>query len=175
MTFGKLLQPDVVLGESVLSITSDLLHHYNLKGLVLDVDETLVPIKSERASEELQQWVAQLKPDFSIWLVSNNVSQLRIGSIAQSLELPYLSGALKPSRRKLRQAVEAMDIPKEQVAMVGDRLMTDVLAGNRLGMFTILVDPIMDPAVAVRRHPVRNLEVLFSKLLGVSLRAHNVP
>jgi len=52
----------------------------------------------------------------------------RIGGIAHSLNLPYILGAVKP-RRKLRQAVTAMNLPVEQVAMVGDRLFTDVLAG----------------------------------------------
>ena len=175
MVFGKLLQPDLVLGSSILTLTPDLLRQYRVQGLVLDVDETLVPMKTDTASEELQTWIAQLKPHFSIWLVSNNVSQTRIGRIAEALGVPYFAGALKPSRRKLSQAADAMNIPVEQIAMVGDRLMTDVLAGNRLGMFTILVDPIVDPTVAVRRHPIRNIEVLISKILGVSLRSHRAP
>lgn len=173
MVFGKFLQPDLVLGNSVLALTPELLQHHHLKGLILDVDETLVPIRTADASQELQTWMGQLKPHFNIWLVSNNVSETRIGGIAEALDVPYISGALKPSRRKLRQAVTAMNLPVHQIAMVGDRLMTDVLAGNRLGMFTILVDPIVDPAVAVRRHPIRNLEVLVSKVMGVSLRSHS--
>ncbi len=171
MVFGKFLQPDLVVGSSVLALTPELLKQQQLKGLVLDVDETLVPIRSVDASQELQAWMAQLRPYFSIWLVSNNVSQTRIGGIAKALEVPYIAGALKPSRRKLKQAVAAMDFPVNQVAMVGDRLFTDVLAGNRLGMFTILVEPIVDPTIAVRKHPVRNIEVLVSKVMGVSLRS----
>lgn len=171
MSFGKLLQPDLFLGGSVLSITPELLRYYQLQGIVLDVDETLVPVGVPQASDELRQWAAELKPQFSIWLVSNNVSQPRIGGIARALDLPYITGALKPSRRKLRQAVTAMGLPTERVGMVGDRLMTDVLAGNRLGMFTILVEPIIDPTIAVRKHPVRNMEVWISQLLGVTLRS----
>ena len=53
--------------------------------------------------------------------------------------------------------------------MVGDRLFTDVLAGNRLGMFTILVEPIVAPGVAVRSYPVRSIEVLLSQFMGASL------
>ncbi len=171
MSFGKLLQPDLFLDGSVLKITPDLLHQYQLQALVFDVDETLVPAGVSEASEELHQWAEELKAHFSIWLVSNNVSQSRIGYIARALDLPYIAGALKPSRRKLRQAVKSMGFPENRVGMVGDRLLTDVLAGNRLGMFTILVDPIVDPTVAARKHPIRNMEVLFSQLFGVTLRS----
>lgn len=62
-----------------------------------------------------------------------------------------------------------MNLPIEQVAMVGDRLFTDVLAGNRLGMFTILVEPMVDPEIMPSANSVRNFEVLISKLLGASL------
>ena len=64
--------------------------------------------------------------------------------------MPYILGAAKPSRRKLRQAVDGMNLPVDQVAMVGDRLFTDVLAGNRLGMFTILVEPSSIPKRSAR-------------------------
>lgn len=170
MSFGKLLQPNLFLDGSVLKLTPELLNQHQLRGLVFDVDETLVPAGVPEASEELRQWATELKAHYSIWLVSNNVSQSRIGRIAKALDFPYIAGALKPSRRKLRQAVNSMDLPAHQVGMVGDRLLTDVLAGNRLGMFTILVDPIVDPTEAVRKHPIRNIEVWASQLLGVTLR-----
>jgi uncharacterized protein len=169
MSWGKLLQPDLVLGDSILKLTPDLLKQHGLKGLVLDVDETLVPISVAHASAELHDWVEELRPIAALWLVSNNISQNRISRIAKSLNLPYILGARKPSRRKLRQAVTAMDIPFEEVAMVGDRLFTDVLAGNRLGMFTILVEPMVNPAKAARHFPVRTFEVWLSQALGATL------
>ncbi|MBD2464618.1 YqeG family HAD IIIA-type phosphatase [Oscillatoria sp. FACHB-1407] len=171
MSWGKLLEPDLILGNSILSLTLDVLQKNNLKGLVLDVDETLVPMSAVQASDELKQWVQELRPSVELWLVSNNISQARISRIAESLNLPYILGARKPSRRKLRQAVTAMNIPFEQVAMVGDRLFTDVLAGNRLGMFTILVEPMVDPAKLVRRYPIRTVEVWLSQVLGASLNS----
>jgi HAD superfamily phosphatase (TIGR01668 family) len=173
MTRAKILQPDLILGKTILGLTPDILSKYRIGGLVLDVDETLVPLKERSVSEELRQWVEMFRSDFPIWLVSNNISENRIGAIARSLDLPYLLGAGKPSRRKLRQAIREMDLPASRVAMVGDRLFTDVLAGNRLGMFTILVEPMIDPLVAARSYPIRNFEVWISQVLGVSLNAQH--
>jgi hypothetical protein len=169
MSWGKLLQPDLILGGSVLDITPDLLVAHNLKGIVFDVDETLVPMGRTEASAELRQRVRELQEVATLWLVSNNVSETRIGGIAKSLELPYIYFAAKPFRRKLWRAVSAMDLPVAQVAMVGDRLFTDVLAGNRMGMFTILVEPMVAPGEAVRQSPVRTVEVWVSQVLGASL------
>lgn len=167
----SLLQPDLVLHDCILSLTPALLQTYNLKGLVLDVDETLVPTYERQVSPELIDWLSEMKQVVPLWLVSNNISKTRIRQIAETLDLPYILGAGKPSRRKLRQAVMAMDLPFDQVAMVGDRFFTDVLAGNRLGMFTILVEPMVNPTQEVRYDPFRSLEVWISQLLGASLQS----
>jgi hypothetical protein len=171
MSWNELLQPDLILEGSVLNLTPEMIQQHQLKGLVLDVDETLVPLRAVAASSALQAWIAQTRQFVKLWLVSNNLSDNRIGGIARSLDLPYILGAVKPSRRKLRLAVEAMNLPVEQVAMVGDRLFTDVIAGNRLGMFTILVEPYIDPGEAVRAYPIRSFEVLISQALGASVSA----
>ncbi|MEL6500978.1 MAG: YqeG family HAD IIIA-type phosphatase [Cyanobacteria bacterium J06623_1] len=173
MPMVSLLQPNLVLGGTIFDLTLATLQHYNISGLILDVDETLVPFQQKETTLELQQWIAEIKQTTPIWLVSNNISHSRIGKIANSVDLPFISAARKPSRRKLQQAATEMNLPVEQVAMVGDRLFTDVLAGNRLGMFTILVEPMVDPLVAVRSHPIRDFEIWLSQLLGVSL-AQNI-
>lgn len=139
----RLLQPKLVLQDSILALTPDILERHCLKGLVLDVDDTLVPCWDPTVSPEVVSWLQETKKTVNLWLVSNNISQSRIRTIAEQLDLPYLMSAGKPSRRKVRQAVAAMDLPVENIAMVGDRLFTDVMAGNRLGLFTILVEPMV--------------------------------
>ncbi|WP_088240104.1 YqeG family HAD IIIA-type phosphatase [Calothrix rhizosoleniae] len=169
MTWAKFLQPDLILEGSVLKLTPQIVEEYKLKGLVLDVDETLVPITTSQASDELQTWIEQMRTSVSLWLVSNNLNESRISSIAKSLDLPYYLGAAKPSRRKIREALTQMNLPVEEVGMVGDRLFTDVVAGNRLGMFTIFVEPIIHPGARLRPYPIRNFEVWISEILGASI------
>ena len=169
----SLIQPNLVLGGTIFDLTPQLLQQHDIEGLILDVDETLVPFKQQHASGELQQWIAEIRSSTPIWLVSNNISHSRISNIAKSIDLPFIASARKPSRRKLQQAATAMKVPVSQVAMVGDRLFTDVLAGNRLGMFTILVEPMIDPLTAVRSHPIRDFEIWLSQLCGVSLTAYS--
>lgn len=172
--WGHFLQPSLVLGQSVLGLTPDIVAHHQLKGLVLDVDETLVPIYEADVPPEIYAWIDSLRPVTSLWLVSNNLSEARIGRIARTLDLPYILGARKPSRRKLRQAVTAMDLPVHQVGMVGDRLFTDMIAGNRLGLFTILVEPMVSPTQTRRFYPVRAVEIWLSQLFGATLTAQPI-
>lgn len=171
MSKRLLLQPDLVLGGIITDLTPEILQANQIEGLILDVDETLVPIKENAVTPELARWAEEMRQVASIWLVSNNLSHSRIGNIARSLDLPYFLGARKPSRRKLLQAAMEMNLPVEKVAMVGDRLFTDVVAGNRLGMFTILVEPMVNPLIAEREYPIRNFEVWISEKLGITLAA----
>ncbi len=166
MTWKSLLEPNLTLGTTIVSLTPDILQRHGLRGLILDVDETLVPTSNSQLSADLVQWADQVKTQVTIWLVSNNLNESRIRQIADSLALPYYANAGKPSRRKLRQALEAMELAPQEVGMVGDRLFTDVLAGNRLGLFTILVEPITDHNGATWKHWLRSLEIwLFQQLI----------
>ncbi|PSN14252.1 YqeG family HAD IIIA-type phosphatase [filamentous cyanobacterium CCP5] len=170
MRCHQLLQPDLVLGDVIFGLTLDLIRQHQLRGLVLDVDETLVPIRQAEIDPEVVRWAAIMRSYTQLWLVSNNLNAPRIRRIAERLDLPYVAGAGKPSRRKIRQVVRAMDLPVHQVAIVGDRLFTDILAGNRLGLFTILVEPMVPPDQALRTSPMRTVEVWLSTLMGNTLK-----
>ncbi len=165
--FVSLLQPDLVLDDCILKLTPEILRDYQLRGLVLDVDDTLVSSRARDVSPQLQTWLKTIRPVAQVFLVSNNISRTRIRRIANDLDLPYVFGARKPSRRKLRQVLSEMDLPVEQVAIVGDRLFTDVLVGNRLGLFTILVEPISRyHSEAASSSPLRSFEIWLSQQLS---------
>lgn len=163
-----LLQPNLILDTTIEQLPPSLLEKYHLRGMVLDVDDTLLPTWDAELPPQVLAWLLEMKRQVPIWIVSNNLNHRRIERIAQQVELPFLMGAGKPSRRKLRQAVQAMNLPYEQVAMVGDRLFTDILAGNRLGMFTILVQPVLAKRLDGKSW-VRHLEFCLARQLGTPL------
>ncbi len=143
----KLLQPDLVVAGTVLRLQAEVLLEWKVRGIIFDVDDTLVPIRQAEVDPAVAAWLDQLRPHFQIWLVSNNINRNRIRQIGESLDLPHIHRAGKPSRRALRRAVAQMGLPVEAVAMVGDRLLTDVLAGNRLGLVTVLVNSLLSGVV----------------------------
>ncbi|NJO85608.1 MAG: YqeG family HAD IIIA-type phosphatase [Synechococcaceae cyanobacterium RM1_1_27] len=146
----KLLQPDIVVAGTVLNLMPEMLIERGIQGIIFDVDNTLVPIQEEMAAPEIEVWLQPVREQFQVWLVSNNLDMGRIRKIAEQIEIRYISRAAKPSRRALRQVIEHMSLPPERVAIVGDRLLTDMLAGNRLGLLTVLVKPL----VSIQRDPV---------------------
>ncbi|APB32887.1 HAD family phosphatase [Gloeomargarita lithophora Alchichica-D10] len=145
MPWQDLLRPRLTHPGPVTELDVTLLQSQALRGIVLDVDDTLVPAHEQVIPLAVLTWIERLKTLGPVWLVSNNVLVHRIGDIAQQLNCPYICGAGKPSRRKLRQALQGMNLPPTQTAMIGDRRLTDILAGNRLGMYTVLVEPIAAP------------------------------
>lgn len=164
----SLLEPNLVLQGSVLMLTPSLIAQHGLKGLVFDVDDTIISTHSAVVPVEVKAWMEEVKQVAQISLVSNNLSHTRIRRIAEVLDLPYIFGAQKPSRKKVRQAVEQMKLNFGEVAMVGDRLFTDVLVGNRLGMFSILVEPMQDSTQRRRRQRfwLRSFEIWLSQVLA---------
>jgi uncharacterized protein len=172
-TAVSLLEPKLALSGSILTLTPALLKRHGLRGLVLDVDDTLISTRSAVVPPEVKVWMEEIKQVVCVTLVSNNLSHSRIRRVAGVLDLPYIFGARKPSRRKVRQAVSEMNLPLHEVGMVGDRLFTDVLVGNRLGMFTVLVEPMRDPKNGKDRRRIswiRSFEIWLSRLLGATFK-----
>ncbi len=174
----RLIAPDLILSAPINTLTPQLMQQHGLRGLILDVDNTLIGDDESEVSEEIRLWVELMRQQYPIWLASNNFSDRRIQKVAESLNLPYRSRAGKPSRRVVRQVLEAIQLPPSQVAMVGDRLFTDTIVGNRLGLFTILVQPPCEdlafkPSIATifkaRSSFLRNWEIWIARKSGVKI------
>jgi uncharacterized protein len=166
-----LLEPNLILRGCILELLPEVLQQQGLKGLVLDVDDTLVSTRTARVSPDVKVWMEGIRQVAQVVLVSNNLNRIRIHRIAKELNTPYLFGAGKPSRKKVRQAVQQMNLPFHEVGMVGDRLFTDVIVGNRLGMFTVLVEPMWHGTRQGTPHKcIRQFEIWLSHRLGATVK-----
>ncbi len=139
----QLLLPDLSL-NNIFEINFDQLEKQGIKGIITDMDNTLVPWSDRTVYPRLADWFSDLKNrDFRLAIVSNN-SRDSGGQLARELGIPAIWSAIKPRRRAFRKALHLMQLKPEQVAVVGDQIFTDVLGGNRIGLYTILVQPISE-------------------------------
>ena len=130
--------------HSIYSITPEQLEKNNIKAVLTDLDNTLIAWDHPEATEESILWIERMEAaGIPVVILSNNSGD-RVQKVADYLSLEYIPRGLKPSRRGFRKAEEILNLPKEQVVMVGDQLLTDVLGANRFGMRNVLVKPIME-------------------------------
>ncbi len=163
---GQLLTPDWLATTTLAQLPLEQLLDHGIRALVLDVDRTLLPRRHSAMPPAAEQWLRHALQQLPIHLLSNNPSRLRIGSVADSLGLPYTTAAGKPRRSALRRVLNELGLPPSQIALVGDRIFTDVLAGNRLGLYTVLVKPIDADGLPCRHDRLQNLELRMARWLG---------
>ncbi len=139
----KKLYPDLYL-DSIYDIEFEELKKEGIEGLITDLDNTLVAWNEEEIDKRLGYWFEEAKKhNFEICLVSNNSSS-RVFNFARKVNIHAIPKAKKPSRRAFRKALRLMELSPSQVAVIGDQMFTDVLGGNRVGLFTILIRPIAE-------------------------------
>ncbi|GAW94122.1 YqeG family HAD IIIA-type phosphatase [Calderihabitans maritimus] len=137
----KLLKPNLFV-NSLLEVSVDQLKKIGIKGLIIDLDNTITYWNDRRITPEVEAWFANLyQHGIRACIVSNNRGD-RVDHVARTLRVPYISGAGKPRRRAFLRALEVLDCRAEEAGVVGDQLFTDILGGNRMGLYTILVVPL---------------------------------
>ena len=137
---GRWLRPDAE-AESIYAIDPAALRARGIRGVILDLDNTIVPWGTWDVPAALAPWIAAAHAvDLRLCIVSNNAGA-RVTHIAAALDLPVVTGAWKPRRWALRRALSIMGTAPGATALVGDQVFTDILGGNRLGLHTILVHP----------------------------------
>jgi uncharacterized protein len=161
-----LLTPDWLPGTSLAHLPLQELVDRGIRALVLDVDRTLLPRRQATMPIQAELWLRHARERMPLHLLSNNPSRRRIGAVADTMGLPYTTSAGKPRRAALRKVLLELDLPSAQVALVGDRLFTDVLVGNRMGLFTVLVKPIDPDGEPCRQDRLQNLELRMARWVG---------
>ncbi len=127
---------------SIYHIHLDRLWQAGVRGIVTDLDNTLVAWNSPVAPPKLAAWLDHVRErGFRVCIVSNN-DRLRVSSFAEPLGIESLHKARKPRRAAFVRALQKLRTNAGETCMVGDQLFTDILGGNRMGFYTILVRPV---------------------------------
>ena len=166
---GKYFYPDLVL-PSFLELDGAMLLQRGIRGLVFDLDNTIVrrdaSVLEPAAARRLQELLAG---GFRLAIVSNNGSA-RVSSLAGALGVPYVSRAVKPLTPSFKRAMHLTNTKRSETAVVGDQIFTDILGGNLLGLYTILVRPLPGAEFIGTRLISRPLEKLVLARLAAGVR-----
>ncbi len=135
------LTPDYNI-ESIYDINIEELKKRRIKALFFDLDSTLMKSKSGKFAYKTLQFLDDLKLNFKLAIITNNKNIDYIKKAEAQIDIPIYSKAKKPSTVVLFKACDDFDVEPNNVAMVGDRPLSDILGGKNAGMVTILVDSI---------------------------------
>lgn len=134
--------PDVYQ-ESIFTIKYDILKKKGIKCLLFDLDNTISPAREFVYSKKIKSLFQKLKKNFKIIIFSNNFPK-RIKPFADYYDVDYAYIALKPLTYKYRHILKKYNYKKSDIAAIGDQLLTDIQGGNKMGITTILVNPLSD-------------------------------
>ena len=116
--------------RSVCDITPTMLQHFGIRGLLLDLDNTLTTHDNPRPAEGVLDWIAVMKENgIAMCIVSNNHPP-RVKPFADLLGLPFVCEGKKPLSKGFREARTVIGLPWKELAVVGDQIFTDVLGAN---------------------------------------------
>ena len=116
-------------------------------------------------SKDIKNWVFNSKKHFDIYLFSNNPSKKRIKLIADQLDLKFTHSGGKPSKKKLNKLIDKFPYSTSEIEIIGDRIFTDILVGNRLGMYTILIDSIDYYGNKIEKNSFQFIERQLAKII----------
>ena len=153
------------VNDKISKISIEDLLSKNIKALILDVDGTLISGGKPVVSNDIKNWIDNSKIYFYTYLFSNNPSRSRIKLIADQLDIEFTSSGGKPSKRKLNKILDKIPYKSSQIAIIGDRVFTDILVGNRLGMYTILVDSVDYYGKKIERNKFQSTERFLAKII----------
>lgn len=145
--------PDKIY-DSVYNIEYDMLKEKGIKALIFDIDNTLATYELAEPDEKIKGLFKMLsEKEFKLYVLSNNNKE-RVSLFMNSVDIPHRWRALKPLSIFIRKAMKNMKVKSYETALIGDQIFTDVWGANRLGLFSVLVNPISekeDKFVAFKR------------------------
>ena len=160
----ELFRPDIYQ-KSIYHIDYDKLKESGIKCLLFDLENTLVPFVEKEPNKRLIDLINDLKDmDFKIIIFSNALKG-RIKPFKDVLNVDCLARANKPYKKNFLKVIKLFNYDLSEVAIIGDQLYTDILGGNKVGIKTILVNPMSSDDMFITRFIYRNLEKRIYKKL----------
>ena len=128
--------------ESFYTIDVEFLLKEKIDKLILDIDGTLLPVDDINVPDKLIKRIEEIRnKNIDVCLVSNN-NEERVKPVATKLKTKYLANAHKPLKEAFDNAIKLLNAKKNNIAMVGDQMMSDIKGANEYGIYTILVKPV---------------------------------
>lgn len=160
----ELFYPQKIM-DSVYHISYENLWERGIRGLIFDIDNTLVP-HGAPADENIQKLFLQLHHmGFKICLLSNN-KMPRVASFASQVDALYIYKAQKPSPKGYERAMKQMKTYPATTVFVGDQIFTDIWGANRAGIYSVLVKPINpkeEIQIVLKRYPEKLILFFFRR------------
>lgn len=125
------------------------------RGIIFDIDNTLVPHGMPADERALALFVRLKKIGYRVIMLSNN-KEPRVKMFCDAVDAPYIFKAGKPNPKNYRQAFVAMGTDENTTLFVGDQIFTDVWGANKAGLYSILVKPI---------HPKEEIQIVLKRYL----------
>ena len=148
--------------EKLTDLTPEFLKQQNIRLLMLDFDNTIVPYTTSVATGEMDAWLRNiLTSDISVCVVSNSHKD-RVKIFCGHYGLDCITHAKKPFSRGIRQCLEKYQIPASQAALVGDQIFTDTLGANGCGVRPILVKAIDNHNFWLKARHILELPFIFA-------------
>lgn len=126
--------------KSIYDINYNKLKEMGIKCLIFDLDNTLGTIDYKKSPRKTKALIKELQEDFLVLICSNNTKR-RIKPYLDDLNVGGVCWSFKPSIIGLVKLQNNYHLLKKEMCLIGDQLVTDILAGNRFHIKTILVDP----------------------------------
>lgn len=135
----KIFKPDYYI-KNIFDLNATFCKQNNIKALLLDVDNTLCIYHDDTPLDGVKEWIAKMESEGIRLYILSNAKGERLKRFAKKVQLPYFYMSMKPLPFKIKKAVKNMSLKRDEVALVGDQIFTDILGGNLAGAKTVLVD-----------------------------------
>lgn len=145
--------------DNVTNISMEILKQNNIKGLLLDVDNTLIDF-NKNLLKDVEIWINTMKQNrIKLCILSNSDKKEKVEMVAKKLDIPYIYFGMKPLRNGFKKGKSILNLETENIAVVGDQIFTDIIGANRCKMFSILVKPINEKDIFITKikRPLENL------------------